>query len=113
MVIPWWFIGTNCTVQTNYTMVVLTSLSHYNSIIELRARFLLSLMEGFSIDFLSHSIASIIDVYRDTATRDKLIFLLTIMQILMHFSIPIPLSPLFTIMGAISAGSIRQSKAQL
>ena len=113
MVIPWWFIGTNCTVQTNYTMVVLTSLSHYNSIIELRARFLLSLMEGFSIDFLSHSIASIIDVYRDTATRDKLIFLSTIMQILMHFSIPIPLSPLFTIMGAISAGSIRQSKAQL
>ena len=94
-------------------MVVLTSLSHYNSIIELRARFLLSLMEGFSIDFLSHSIASIIDVYRDTVTRDKLIFPSTIMRILMHFSTPIPLSPLFTIMGAISAGSIRQSKAQL
>ena len=34
----------------------LTPLSHYNSIIESRARFLLSLLEDLSIDFLSHLI---------------------------------------------------------
>ena len=70
-------------------------------------------MEGLSIDFPSHFIASIIDVYRDIVTRDKLIFPSAITRILMHFSIPIPFSPFFTIMGAISAGSIRQSEAQL
>ena len=58
---------------------ILTPLSHYNSIIEPRARFLLSLMEDLTIDFPSHFITSIIDVYQDTATRDKLIFLSTIM----------------------------------
>ena len=40
---------------------VLTPWSHYNTIIEPRARFLLSLMEGLSIDFASHMIESIID----------------------------------------------------
>ena len=39
-------------------------------------------------------ITSIIDVYQDTATRDKLIFPTAIMRILQHFHIPIPLSPL-------------------
>ena len=39
----------------------LTPLSHYNSIIESRARFLLSLMEGLTIDFPSHFITSIIE----------------------------------------------------
>ena len=53
---------------------VLHPLSHYNSIIEPRSRFLLSLLEYLTIDFLSHFILSIIDVYRDMATRDKLIF---------------------------------------
>ena len=53
---------------------VLHPLSHYNSIIEPRARFLLSLLEYLTIDFLSHFILSIIDVYRDMTTRDKLIF---------------------------------------
>ena len=48
--------------------------SHYNSITESHARFLLSLLEHLNIDFSSHFILSIIDVYRDTATRDKLIF---------------------------------------
>ena len=70
-------------------------------------------MEGLSIDFPSHFIASIIDVYRDITTHDKLIFPSAITRILQHFSIPIPFSPLFTIMGAISAGSIQQSEAQL
>ena len=56
----------------------LTTLSHYNSIIEPRAHFLLSLMEDLTINFPSHFKASIIDVYKDTATHDKLIFPLTI-----------------------------------
>ena len=53
---------------------VLHPLSHYNSITKSRARFLLSLLEHLTIDFPSHFILSIIDVYRDTATSDKLIF---------------------------------------
>ena len=70
-------------------------------------------MEGLFIDFLSHFIVPIIDVYRDITTCDKLVFPLTITRILMHFFIPIPLFPLFTIIGVISAGSIRRSEAQL
>ena len=91
----------------------LTPQSHYNSITEPRARFLLSLMQDLTIDFSSHFITSIIDVYQDTATRDKLIFPSAIMRILQHLSIPIPFSPLFTIMDAINTGSIWQSEAQL
>ena len=53
---------------------VLHSLSHYNSITEPRARFLLSLLEYLTIDFSSHFILSIIDVRLDSASRDKLIF---------------------------------------
>ena len=53
---------------------VLTPQSHYNTIIEPRACFLLSLMEDLSIDFPSHMIESMINCYQDTATRDKLIF---------------------------------------
>ena len=45
---------------------VLHPLSHYNSITEPRARFLLSLLEHLTTDFPSHFILSIIDVYRDT-----------------------------------------------
>ena len=90
----------------------LTSLPHYNSITKPRAHFLLSFLEDLSINLPFHLITSIIDVYWDTATRDKLIFPSAITRILQHFSIPIPLSPLFTTMGAISAGSIRRSEAQ-
>ena len=61
---------------------VLHPLSHYNSIIEPRAQFLLSLLERLTIDFLSHFILSIIDVYRDMTTRDKLIFPSAITHIL-------------------------------
>ena len=61
---------------------VLHPLSHYNSIIEPRSRFLLSLLEYLTIDFLSHFIFSIIDVYRDMTTRDKLIFPSAITHIL-------------------------------
>ena len=53
---------------------VLHPLSHYNSITEPRARFLLSLLKHLTIDFPSHFILSIIDMYRDMATHDKLIF---------------------------------------
>ena len=63
------------------------------------------------IDFPFHYITSIIDVYQDTVTHDKIIFPLTITQILRHFSISIPNSPYFTIMGSISDGSIWWSKA--
>ena len=91
----------------------LTPLSHYNSITESCAHFLLSPLEGLSIDFPSHFFTFILDVYLDMATRDKLIFPLTITRILRHFSIPIPNFPYFTAMGAISAGSVQWSEAQL
>ena len=42
---------------------VLHPFSHYNSITEPRARFLLSLLEHITIDFSSHFILSIIDVH--------------------------------------------------
>ena len=44
---------------------VLHPLSHYNSITEPRARFLLSLLKHLTIDFPSHFILSIIDVHLD------------------------------------------------
>ena len=54
---------------------VLHPLFHYNSLTVPRALFLLSLLEYLTIDFPSHFILSILDVYKDMATRDKLIFL--------------------------------------
>ena len=74
---------------------ILHPLSNYNSIIKPRAQFLLSLLEDISIDFPSHFILSLIDVYRDMATRDKVIFPSAITWILRHFSIPFPVSPHF------------------
>ena len=47
--------------------------------------FLLSLLEYLTINFSSHFILSLIDVYRDMATSDKLIFPSAITQILCHF----------------------------
>ena len=64
---------------------ILHPLFHYNSITDSRAQFLLSLLEHLTIDFPSHFILSIIDVFRDTATHDKLIFPSAIMRILCHF----------------------------
>ena len=52
------------------TTFALTPLSHCNSITEPRARFLLALMEDLTIDFLSHFIISIINVYQDSTTHD-------------------------------------------
>ena len=65
---------------------VLYSLSYYNSITEPRARFLLSLLKHFTIDFPSYFILSIIDVHLDSASCDKLIFPSAITRILRHFS---------------------------
>ena len=91
---------------------VLTPLSHYNSIIEPRARFLLSLLEDISINFPFQVIISIIDVYWDTMTCDKLSFPSAITRILCHFSIPIPDTPYYTVIGAISAASVQWSETQ-
>ena len=85
---------------------VLHPLSHYNSITEPCTCFLLSLLEDLSITFPSHFIIAIIDVYRNLAAHDKLIFLSAILQIIRHLFIPIPESPFFTVMGAISTLSI-------
>ena len=92
---------------------VLHPSSHYNSITEPCARFLLSLLEHLSIDFPSHFILSIIDVYRDSATYDKLIFPSAIMRILRHFSVSFPVSDHFPMMGAIDATTVKRSEAQL
>ena len=88
-------------------------LSHYNSIIKSHARFLLSFLEGLTIDFPSHFILSLIDVYRDTMTHDKLIFPLVVTRILYHFSISYPESTHFSAMCAIDTTTIRWSEAQL
>ena len=92
---------------------VLHPLSHYNSITEPRAQFLLSLLEHLTIDFPSHFILSIIDVHRDSASRDKLIFPSVITRILHHFSFPFPSSDHFTIMCAIDYATVKCSEAQL
>ena len=90
---------------------VLHPFSHYNSIIESRARFLLSLLEHLTLDFPSHFILSIMDVHRDSATRDKLIFPSAITKILRHFSVPFPTFDHFTYMCAIDATTVKRSEA--
>ena len=91
---------------------VLHPLSHYNFITEPRARFLLSLLEHLTIDFPSHFILSIIDVYKDTASRDKFIFPSAITRILRHFFVPFPVSNHFTYMCAINATTVKRSEVQ-
>ena len=91
---------------------VLHPFSHYNSITERRARFLLSLLEHLTIDFPSHFILSIIDVHIDSASRDKLIFPSAITRILRHFSVPFPSSDHFTVMCDIDYTTIKRSEAQ-
>ena len=91
---------------------VLYPLSHNNSIMESRARFLLSLLEHLTIDFPSHFTVSLIDVFQDSASRDKLIFPSAIIRILRYFSVPSPASDPFTYMCAIDAATIKRSEAQ-
>ena len=91
---------------------VLDPLSRYNSITKPQAWFLLSLMKGLTIDFPSHFILSIIDVYRDTMTCDKLIFPSAITRLLRHFEVCFPSSVPFLVMGAIDASTVKCSEAQ-
>ena len=85
---------------------ILHPLSHYSFVTEPHARFLLSLLEEISFDFLSHFILSLINVYRDTTTHDKLIFPLAITRILCHFSISFPESSHFMVMCAIDTATV-------
>ena len=91
---------------------VLYPLSHYNYITKSHARFLLSLLEHFTIDFPSHFIVSLIDVFQDSAYCDKLIFPFAIIGILCHFSIPSATFDPFTYMCAIGAATVKCSEAQ-
>ena len=82
-------------------------LSHYNSITEPCARFLLSLLYGLFIDFPSYFILSLIDVYKDTKARDKFIFPSAITQILHHFFVSYPESTYFSAKCAIDVATVR------
>ena len=92
---------------------VLHSFFHYNSITKSHARFLLSLLEHLTIDFSSHFILSITDVFKDTITHDKLIFFLAITLILCHFPVPFPSSNHFSVMCAINATTVKCSEGSL
>ena len=87
-------------------------LSHYNSITEPHAPFLLSLLKHLTIDFPSHFILSIIDVHLDLASHDKLIFPSATTKILRNFSVPFPSSNHFTVMCVIDYATVKCSKAQ-
>ena len=90
---------------------VLHPLSHYNSITEPRAQFFLSLLKHLTIDFPSHFFLSIIDVYRDSASHDKLIFPSTITRILRQFYAPFPIFDHFHVICAINAATVKWSEA--
>ena len=92
---------------------VLHPLSHYNSITKSCAWFLLSLLEGLTTDFPFYFILSLIDVYKDTAIRDKLIFPLAIMRILRHAFVYYPKASHFSVMCTMDAMTVRRSEAQL
>ena len=92
---------------------VLHPLSHYNSITEPHARFLLSLFEHLTIDFLYHFILSIINVHLDAASRDKLIFPSAITRILCHFSVPFPTFDHSPVMCAIDYATVKCREVQL
>ena len=86
---------------------ILHPLSYYNTITVPRALFLLSFLKDISIDFLSYFILSLIDVYRNMATRDMFIFPLAITQILHHFSVTFPTFRYFLVIGAIDRATVR------
>ena len=91
---------------------VLHPLSHYNSIIEPRARFLFSLLKHPTIDFPFHFILSIIYVHLDSPSRDKFIFPSPLTRILRHFSVPCPSSDHFTVICAIDYATVKRSEVQ-
>ena len=86
---------------------VLHPLSHYNSITEPRARFLLFFLEHISIGFPSHFI---LDVHLDLVSHDKLIFPSIITRILRHFFVPFPSSNHFIVMCAIDYATVKCSE---
>ena len=92
---------------------ILHPLSYYNTITKPRAWFLLSLIEGLIIDFPSHFILSLIDIYKDMTTHDKLIFPSAITRLIRHFSVSYPKSPYFLYMCAIDTATVKRSFAQL
>ena len=65
------------------------------------------------VDFPSYIILSLIDVNRDTETRDKHIFPSAITRILRHFSVSFPGSDHFPIIGAIDAATVKRIDTQL
>ena len=71
---------------------------------------MLSLLKHLTIDFPSHFILFILDVYRDMASRDNLIFPSALMRILLHFSIPFPIFDHFHVMYAIDATTVKWSE---
>ena len=73
---------------------------------------MLSLLEHLTIDFPFHFILSILDVYRDSASHEKLIFSSAITRILRHFSIPVLVSDHFSYMCAIDYATIKCSEVQ-
>ena len=75
--------------------------------------FLFSLLDDISIDFPSHFILSLIDVHKDTVTRDKFIFPSAITRFFRHFSVFYLKSTHFSIMCAIDAATVQRSEAQL
>ena len=91
--------------------IVLYPLSHYNSITESYACFLLSLLEHLTIDFPSHFIVSLIVVFQDSASCDKLVFPSAITRILRHFFCPFSrVQPLLSC--AIDAAILKCNEAQ-
>ena len=72
----------------------------------------MSLIKHFTIDFPSHFILSILDIYRDSASRDKLIFPLAITRIIRHSSVPFPAFDHFTFMCAIDVATVKHNEAQ-
>ena len=70
-----------------------------------------SFIRALTIDFPSHFILSILDVYRDMATYDKLIFPSALTWILCHFSVPFPSFDHFSIMCTIDYATVKRSEA--
>ena len=73
--------------------------------------FCLSLLEGLTIDFPSHFILSLIDVYKDMVTCDKLIFPSAITRILRHAFVSYPESSHFFVLCAIDIATVRRNEA--
>ena len=108
---PCWSFAKGPRFMNMVMTFVLHPLSHYNSITEPCAWFLLSLLKHFTIDFPFHFILSIIDIHLDLASRDKLIFPFVITRILRHFFVPFPSFNHFTVMCAINYDTVKRSEA--